>query len=97
MLGSNENTLNTLTPISFAGCSHACVTPCVHSHFFASVADTLEYTPGYPADAHPTPHDTTPTCRKSDARTSGPPLSPWHESFPISPAHNIDSGTISDP
>lgn len=35
---------------------------------------TLEYTPGYPALAHPYPHETTPTSFLSTM--SGPPLSP---------------------
>lgn len=49
---------------------------------------TLAYTPGYPFFAHSIPKETTPTSVwapvRSSIDTSGPPLSPWHESFPPS-------------
>ena len=43
---------------------------------------TRVYTPGEPAWAHPSPHDTMPTSTGalSASATNGPPLSPTHES-----------------
>ena len=45
----------------------------------------LVYTPGFPAWAHPTPHDTTPTTVNLPftSLTTGPPESPEKESQPI--------------
>lgn len=72
-------------PQIFASLPHSSHTfPLIQS----SAELTLAYTPGYPAPAHPIPQETTPTSVwapvLSSIDTSGPPLSPWHESFPPS-------------
>jgi len=50
-----------------------------------TAADTLAYTPGARALAHPNPQDVIPTSSKKFwefLMTRGPPLSPWQASFP---------------
>src|SRR5215213_6048676 len=51
------------------------------------------YTPGKPALAHPSPTLTIPTCvLVGPGLNSGPPLSPWQESFPFAPAATMRLG-----
>ena len=67
----------------------------VSARIQCSNAPTLVYTPYFPGLAQPWPQLTTPAWNQvSPSRTtSGPPLSPWHESFPPrrSPAHTVRS------
>jgi hypothetical protein len=70
-----------------------------HHHYYKfalmklkmGLAPTLVYTPGFPAAAHPSPHETRPTRVRLALSTMGPPLSPWHESLPpwVKPAQNM--------
>ena len=57
-----------------------------------SNVETLVYTPGKWLDPHPYPHDVMPTSIDDPSTTSGPPESPWHESFPVSDAQTMVDG-----
>ena len=56
-------------------------------YFVHTFAETLEYTPGKLGSAQPIPQLTIPTRVFATSSYSGPPLSPWQESFPPSVAH----------
>jgi len=59
---------------------------------------TRVYTPGLPAAAQPSPHDTIPMSLLLES-TRGPPLSPWQESLPpdATPAQIILSVMVDSP